>query len=65
MSSHVEDDKKVLCQLLGKLYLPEKVDDDKLRTLKLLMHNLRSVRTPVPDFGSLTPLTLSSASTPS
>ncbi|KIM91366.1 hypothetical protein PILCRDRAFT_810639 [Piloderma croceum F 1598] len=39
-----KDDKKVLCQLLGKLYLPEKVDDDKLRTLKLLMHNLRSRR---------------------
>lgn len=39
-----EDDKKVLCQLLGKLHLPEKVDEDKLRTLKLLMHNLRSVR---------------------
>jgi hypothetical protein len=43
VSSHIEDDKKVLCQLLAKLYLPEKVDDDKLRTLKLLMHNLRSV----------------------
>lgn len=39
----LEEDKKVLCQLLGKLHLPEKVDEDKLRTLKLLMHNLRSV----------------------
>jgi len=39
----LEDDKKVLCQLLGKLHLPDKVDDDQLRTLKLLMHNLRSV----------------------
>lgn len=35
-----EDDKKALCQLLGKLYIPEAMDDDKLRTLKLLMHNL-------------------------
>lgn len=41
-----EDDRKVFCQLLGKLYLPEKVDEDKLKTVKLLMHNLRSVRPP-------------------
>lgn len=41
----VEEDKKTLCQLLGKLYLPEQVDDDKLRSLKLLIHNLSSVRT--------------------
>lgn len=35
-----EDDKKALCQLLGKLHIPDVVDDDKLRTLKLLCHNL-------------------------
>lgn len=38
-----EEDKKALCQILGKLHIPETVDDDKLRTLKLLMHNIRSV----------------------
>ncbi|OBZ78081.1 Condensin complex subunit 3 [Grifola frondosa] len=39
-----KDDKKALCQLLGKLYIPDVVDDDKIRTLKLLMHNLQSRR---------------------
>ncbi|KII87700.1 hypothetical protein PLICRDRAFT_30295 [Plicaturopsis crispa FD-325 SS-3] len=42
--ARAEDDKKVLCQLLGKLYIPDTLDDDKLRTLKLLMDNLRSRR---------------------
>ena len=37
------DDKKALCQLLGKLHIPDKVDDDKIRTLNLLMNNLRIV----------------------
>ncbi|KAF8268083.1 nuclear condensing complex subunit [Lactarius quietus] len=41
------DDKKVLCQALGKLYLPpETADDDKVRTLKLLVQNLRTRRPP-------------------
>ncbi|KAJ7284629.1 nuclear condensing complex subunit [Mycena rebaudengoi] len=35
-----KEDKKVLCQMLGKLYIPDEVDDDKIRTLKLLMHTL-------------------------
>ena len=40
-------DKKVLCQALSKLYLPpETDDDDKVRTLKLLVHNLRTRRPP-------------------
>ncbi|EPS93226.1 hypothetical protein FOMPIDRAFT_1056181 [Fomitopsis schrenkii] len=39
-----KDDKKALCQLLGKLHLPETVDEDKARTLKTLMQNLRSRR---------------------
>lgn len=39
-----EDDKKGLCQLLGKLYIPDVVDDDKIRTLHLLLQNLRTVR---------------------
>jgi uncharacterized membrane protein YccC len=35
----------VLCQALGKLYLPpETGDDDKVRTLKLLVQNLRTRR---------------------
>ncbi|KAH9029983.1 nuclear condensing complex subunit [Lactarius pseudohatsudake] len=41
------DDKKVLCQALAKLYLPaETADDDKVRTLKLLVDNLRTRRPP-------------------
>jgi len=40
-------DKKVLCQALNKLFLPpETDDDDKVRTLKLLVHNLRTRRPP-------------------
>lgn len=38
-----EDDKKVLCQLLPKLYLPDSADDDKVKELKVLMYTLRSV----------------------
>jgi hypothetical protein len=41
----IEEDKKVLCQMLGKLYIPDEVDDDKIRTLKLLMHTLTLVNT--------------------
>ncbi|KAG1728449.1 nuclear condensing complex subunit [Suillus lakei] len=40
----IKEDKKVLYQVLGRLYLPDKVDDDKIRTLKLLLHNLNSRR---------------------
>ena len=37
----------MLCQALGKLYLPlETGDDDKVRTLKLLVQNLRTRRPP-------------------
>ncbi|KAH7887136.1 nuclear condensing complex subunit [Phlebopus sp. FC_14] len=39
-----KEDKKVLCQVLGRLYLPDNVDDDKIRTLKLLIHTLSSRR---------------------
>lgn len=42
--SDVEEDKKVLCQVLGRLDLPETVDDDKIRTLKLLVQNVFTVR---------------------
>ncbi|KAI0674717.1 nuclear condensing complex subunit [Trametes maxima] len=42
-----KDDKKALCQMLGKLYLPDEVDDeDKVRLLKLLLSNLRTRRPP-------------------
>jgi len=41
---HLGDSKKVMCQLLGKLYLPDAVDDDKIKTLKLLVYNVQSVR---------------------
>ncbi|EMD37496.1 hypothetical protein CERSUDRAFT_154154 [Gelatoporia subvermispora B] len=39
-----KDDKKALCQLLSKLYIPDTVDDDKIRTLQLLIHNLNARR---------------------
>ncbi|KIM49317.1 hypothetical protein M413DRAFT_438505, partial [Hebeloma cylindrosporum] len=39
-----KEDKKVLCQLLNKLYIPDVVDDHKIRSLKLLMDNLRARR---------------------
>ncbi|KAH9921582.1 nuclear condensing complex subunit [Amylocystis lapponica] len=39
-----KEDKKALCQLLGKLHMPDVLDEDKLRTLKLLTQNLRSRR---------------------
>jgi condensin complex subunit 3 len=43
LNRDIEDNRKVLCQVLGKLYLPETVDDDKIRTVKLLVHNLLQV----------------------
>ena len=49
----VEEDKKVLCQVLGRLHLPETVDDDKIRTLKLLVHNVFTVPLPFPFFRAL------------
>jgi len=39
----LEDRKKVYAQLLGKLYIPDEIDEDKLRTLMLLISNLRRV----------------------
>ncbi|KAJ6570219.1 nuclear condensing complex subunit [Mycena vulgaris] len=43
-----KDDKKVLVQLLVKLHIPDEVDVDKIRTLKLLMHTL-NLRRPLRD----------------
>ncbi|KAI5122624.1 hypothetical protein M0805_008713 [Coniferiporia weirii] len=34
--------KKALCQLVTRLYIPDEADDDKVRTLKLLLNNIRS-----------------------
>ncbi|KAG6908746.1 hypothetical protein DXG01_003450 [Tephrocybe rancida] len=39
-----KEDKKVFCQLLGKLHIPDTADDDKVKELKVLMHALRSRR---------------------
>ncbi|KAI0696847.1 nuclear condensing complex subunit [Cytidiella melzeri] len=39
-----KEDRKGLCQLLGKLHLPDQVDIDKIRSLRLLMHNLSNRR---------------------
>jgi hypothetical protein len=41
----LEEDKRILCQMLGKLYIPDEVDVDKIRTLKLLIDNVSSVNT--------------------
>ncbi|KAA1474990.1 ARM repeat-containing protein [Dentipellis sp. KUC8613] len=43
-----KDDKKVLCQVLTKLYIPPEMDDDKIRRLKLLMQTLLA-RRPIRD----------------
>ncbi|KAG2090779.1 nuclear condensing complex subunit [Suillus discolor] len=43
-----EEDKKFFYQVFGRLYLLDKVDDDKIRTLKLLLHSLNS-RRPIRD----------------
>ncbi|KAL4079677.1 nuclear condensing complex subunit [Scleroderma citrinum] len=39
-----KEDKKVLCLVLGRLHLPDTADDDKIRTIKLLIHNLGTRR---------------------
>ena len=44
------------CQLLNKLYIPDQIDDDKLRTLKLLVNNVRT-RRPMKDATSSSALT--------
>lgn len=40
---HVGEHKKILCQLLSKLHLPDTVDENKIQTLKLLIYNVQSV----------------------
>ncbi|KAF8424272.1 nuclear condensing complex subunit [Boletus edulis BED1] len=51
-----KEDKKVLCQILGRLHLPDKVDDDKIRTIKLLVHNVFT-RRPIRDVSARNALT--------
>ncbi|KAL4248656.1 CND3 (condensin subunit 3) family protein [Abortiporus biennis] len=41
-----KEEKKALCQLFSKFHLPDDVDFDKIRTLKLLVVNLSSKRPP-------------------
>ncbi|KDR81425.1 hypothetical protein GALMADRAFT_239313 [Galerina marginata CBS 339.88] len=43
-----KEDKKILCQLLNKLHIPDVVDDYRIRSLKLLMDTLR-MRRPLRD----------------
>lgn len=37
------ENKKILCQLLSKLHLPDVVDEHDIKTLKLLIYNVQSV----------------------
>lgn len=39
----IEEDKKVLCQVLNKLHIPDTVDDYKVCSIKLLIDHLRAV----------------------
>lgn len=41
-----EDDKKTLCQMFSKLYIPDVVDDVLIRRLKLYIDTVKSVRDP-------------------
>ncbi|KAJ6516489.1 nuclear condensing complex subunit [Mycena sanguinolenta] len=43
-----KEDRRILCQMLLKLHIPEDVDADKIRTLKLLIDNV-STRRPLRD----------------
>ncbi|KAF5386531.1 hypothetical protein D9757_005916 [Collybiopsis confluens] len=43
-SSLLKDHKKVLCQQLSKLYLPDDVDEDEVRYLNLMMDKIPSCR---------------------
>lgn len=36
-------DKKLFCQTLSRLYLPDDADENKLRTLKFLMNSFKQV----------------------
>lgn len=51
-----KQDKRVLCQMLNKLYVPDVVDDYRIRSLKLLMDNLRA-RRPLRDSACITAFT--------
>ncbi|KAF8906012.1 nuclear condensing complex subunit [Gymnopilus junonius] len=44
----IESDKRVLCQLLNSLHIPDVVDDYRIRSLKLLMDTLK-IRRPLRD----------------
>ena len=44
----LEDDKRTLYQLLGRLHLPDDVDGTEVGPLQLLIDNLKRVGTPPP-----------------
>ena len=52
----LDDERKALCQLFSKLYLPEEVDENKLRILKLFITTIRT-RRPFKDTTSTSALT--------
>lgn len=39
----IEEDKRVLCQTLNRIQIPDKVDDHKIQSIKLLIDHLRNV----------------------
>ena len=43
-SQRAEDERKLLCQLLPKLYIPDEIDDLKIKGLLTLITSLKLVR---------------------
>ena len=46
MLAHTEEPRKLWCQLLPKLYIPEETDDAKVRALLVLIEALKEVSLP-------------------
>lgn len=51
-------DKKLFCQTLSRLYLPDDVDENKLRSLKFLMNSFKQVRYSVSLVSRITSITI-------
>lgn len=45
-NNSIEDDKKILCQMFSKLYIPDTVDDELIRRLKLYIDTVKMVSSP-------------------
>jgi condensin complex subunit 3 len=45
LTGEAEDERKLICQLLNKLYVPPTIDDWKMRTLLVLISNVAEVGT--------------------